>query len=178
MSERIIMTYGVPYSFVPGTKAKANEVNANFIDVLGKIDDSNSRITQLENTKADDADIDGLWVTKYQVIANEISLTGATPVSVDISDYLPNDNNIYEVLVSGTGTSTATSSQVCICFIQSDIITSNVCIFRDVPKTNGTIYLGGNATMPVGTGRKIYIVRNANYHGTATFSAAAYRKVR
>ena len=33
------MTFGVPYSFVPGTKAKADEVNANFIDVLTKIDD-------------------------------------------------------------------------------------------------------------------------------------------
>lgn len=38
------MTYGVPYSFVPGTKAKADEVNANFIDVLSKIEDTNSRI--------------------------------------------------------------------------------------------------------------------------------------
>ncbi|MBE7712795.1 MAG: hypothetical protein E7Z87_03535 [Cyanobacteria bacterium SIG26] len=38
------MTYGVPYSFVPGTKARADEVNANFIDVLDKIQETNTRI--------------------------------------------------------------------------------------------------------------------------------------
>ena len=41
------MTYGVPYSFVPGTKAKADEVNANFIDVLNKIEDTNTKITTI-----------------------------------------------------------------------------------------------------------------------------------
>ena len=40
------MTFGVPYSFVPGTKAKADEVNANFIDVLSKIEDTNLRIDE------------------------------------------------------------------------------------------------------------------------------------
>lgn len=38
------MTYSVPYSFVPGTKAKADEVNANFIDILNKIEETNERI--------------------------------------------------------------------------------------------------------------------------------------
>ncbi len=44
------MTYGVPYSFVPGTKAKADEVNANFIDVLSKIEDTNTRIDDSNST--------------------------------------------------------------------------------------------------------------------------------
>ena len=46
------MTFGVPYSFVPGTKAKADEVNANFIDVLTKIEDTNLRIDET-NSNAD-----------------------------------------------------------------------------------------------------------------------------
>ncbi len=44
------MTYGVPYSFVPGTKAKADEVNANFIDVLDKIQTTNERIDETNTT--------------------------------------------------------------------------------------------------------------------------------
>ena len=36
------MTSGIPYSFVPGTKAKADEVNANFLAVLNKIEEINS----------------------------------------------------------------------------------------------------------------------------------------
>ena len=45
------MTYGVPYSFGPGTKARADEVNANFIEVLNKIEEANSRIEDV-NTQS------------------------------------------------------------------------------------------------------------------------------
>jgi len=48
------MTYGVPYSFVPGTKAKADEVNANFIDVLNKIEDTNTRIDDAGTQTSED----------------------------------------------------------------------------------------------------------------------------
>ena len=172
------MTYGVPYSFVPGTKAKASEVNANFIDVLEKIEDSNSRITQLEENKADNSDIDGIWTIKTQTLADNVSLTGSSALSINISGYLPNDSNIYEVLISGVGTSSSTSGQACICFILSDIVRSNVCIFRDLPRTSSPIYTGGNTIMPVGTGRRIELVRSSNYYGTVSLTAVAYRKVR
>lgn len=48
------MTYGVPYSFVPGTKAKADEVNANFIDILNKIEDTNTRIDDANSQTSTD----------------------------------------------------------------------------------------------------------------------------
>ncbi len=48
------MTYGVPYSFVPGTKARADEVNANFIDVLNKIEDTNTKIEDSNAKSAKD----------------------------------------------------------------------------------------------------------------------------
>lgn len=64
------MAYGVPYSFVPGTKAKADEVNANFIDVLTKIEDVNSRVDET-NSKADtkSEELD----TKFGEIENSIN---------------------------------------------------------------------------------------------------------
>ena len=36
------MTISVPYSFVPGTKAKAQEVNANFTAITGQIEETNN----------------------------------------------------------------------------------------------------------------------------------------
>ncbi|MCM1339696.1 MAG: hypothetical protein NC191_08500 [Muribaculaceae bacterium] len=48
------MTYGVPYSFVPGTKARADEVNANFIDVLDKIDETNTKIDDANAKNSED----------------------------------------------------------------------------------------------------------------------------
>ena len=36
------MTYNIPYSFIPGTKARAQEVNANFKYVLDTADEINA----------------------------------------------------------------------------------------------------------------------------------------
>ena len=64
------MTFGVPYSFVPGTKAKADEVNANFIDVLTKIEDTNTRIDDA-NASVDikNAEIDEKFTQVDEAIA-------------------------------------------------------------------------------------------------------------
>ncbi len=43
------MTYSVTYSFVPGTKARADEVNANFIDILNHLENTNTRIDNTNN---------------------------------------------------------------------------------------------------------------------------------
>lgn len=43
------MTLVVPYSFVPGTKAKASEVNANFNDVLTKIENTNKLMENINS---------------------------------------------------------------------------------------------------------------------------------
>ena len=59
------MAYGVPYAFVPGTKAKADEVNANFNDVLSKIEDTNTRIDEV-NTSLSEVD------TKIQSTKEEL----------------------------------------------------------------------------------------------------------
>ncbi len=43
----------LPHTFQPNTKAKANEVNANFNAVKDAVNDNNSRIRTLENTTSD-----------------------------------------------------------------------------------------------------------------------------
>lgn len=63
------MTFGVPYSFVPGTKAKADEVNANFIDVLTKIEDTNLRIDETNsNAVSNSAEV----TTKFENVEASI----------------------------------------------------------------------------------------------------------
>lgn len=87
------MTYGVPYSFVPGTKAKADEVNANFVDILDKIQATNTRIDTTNNTsqhnltqvqaalgskaKADFSNITPLAQAKFDAKADKTELDGA-----------------------------------------------------------------------------------------------------
>ena len=171
------MTYGVPYSFVPGTKAKADEVNANFIDVLEKISNSNTRITSLESGKADTAEIDGHWEPSAKIIANNVSLNGTTNLNYNLSDYLPSDGEKYEVMLFALGTSSSTNGQFMVCYIGSDIFTQT-CIFRQIVRNSSTNFQGGNTIIPVGTGRKLVLRRDSEYFGTVTIYLIGYRKVR
>lgn len=73
------MTFGVPYSFVPGTKAKADEVNANFIDVLTKIENTNLRIDET-NSNADSKN------TEFATQFEEVESTLAKRANLDLSN--------------------------------------------------------------------------------------------
>lgn len=74
------MTYSVPYSFVPGTKAKADEVNANFIDILSKIEETNERIDLAnENQKTFNQEV----VEKFE---KEIDKINATKADLSLSN--------------------------------------------------------------------------------------------
>lgn len=71
------MTYGVPYSFVPGTKARADEVNANFIDVLNKIEETNTKITNLNEQVSQriDDEIEGINSQLEECDASKLDLS-------------------------------------------------------------------------------------------------------
>ena len=84
-----LITSGIPYSFVPGTKAKADEVNANFLAVLNKIEETNSAKLNVDlsnidetgkatldvvNTKADKKELDGEWQYCHYVLALDVVL--------------------------------------------------------------------------------------------------------
>lgn len=91
------MTYSVPYSFVPGTKAKAEEVNANFIDVLSKIDDANTRIDD-SNNRIDSANSDIEDVnTKIDELGNQyldIDLSNISETGQKLFDAKANTSNL------------------------------------------------------------------------------------
>lgn len=172
------MTYGVPYSFVPGTKARADEMNANFIDVLDKIGSSNSRITTLESEKANNTDVDGTWTSSSKQILTDTSVNGSTNLTFSISNYLPDDGNIYEVMVFAIGTSSSTSGQSNACYLSTDVIHAHTCMYRITPRTNAPVYGGGSAILVVGTNRQITLTRNSSYYGTVSVYLVGYRKVR
>lgn len=171
------MTYGVPYAFVPGTKAKADEVNANFIDVLEKIQTSNTKISQLEAGKAENSDIDGNWVKIGHQIAENVNLNGNSALEIDIASYLPNDDNLYEVMIDANIQSSTTAGQYC-CLIMSGSGNLGTYVAVCRPRTNAYIQSGGQAILLVDNNKKIYMNRATNYYGTANINFKYYRKVR
>ncbi len=176
------MTYGVPYSFVPGTKAKADEVNANFIDVLEKIENSNTRITQLEDGKADVADNDGKWVgTSVTTLGSNISLTAGNAKLVatyDLSNYLPKDNNTYMVANYLSVLTNSTSGSYVHVWNHGN---------TGIPGLSASVQTRTASTMTtsvrgytlVGANRKLYYTASVTGGGTInSIQVYGYRKVR
>ena len=90
----------IPYSFIPGTKAKASEVNANFIALADKIDankaafeedvtDINDQIEEINTSKADKTElINEHTVTEYDTDLDDYTTKGTYIFS---SDYTPDN---------------------------------------------------------------------------------------
>ena len=115
-------------TFVPGTKAKADEVNANFIDIIDKLEDvnariddadgdivninsllstANSQITTINTTlsnKANSSDVDGKWTIKHLKLFESLNLSNSnnTQATYSLNSYLPDKTNLYQILVRGT----------------------------------------------------------------------------
>jgi hypothetical protein len=203
------MTFGVPYSFVPGTKAKADEVNANFIDVLTKIENTNLRIDETNSNvdsknlevdakfeqvgsslnlranldfsnissvaqakfdaKANVSDIDGSWVSKSATLMSTTTLSNTDTKVLSLSSYLPNDGNVYEVLMYVTGVCSSTGAFN---------FTTNYGGVQAIRCKNNECSCV--CILPVNTSRELKIIPSGATAGTtkAEVFLRAYRKVR
>lgn len=197
------MTYDVPYAFVPGTKAKADEVNANFNDIIQKLQDTNgsveeqfstvnNQISQLTsglstaNTniakKANSSDIDGSWTTKnYTIFGEKTWAVGTQNLTYSLNTYLPNDNNTYEIIFSSDGRTGASSGAAINCHVGSSLvdISLNV-VYRCLTRTTSSVIGGGNCIVPIAADRKLNFSMNVagSVSGNCYASVLAYRKVR
>lgn len=197
------MTYGVPYSFVPGTKAKADEVNANFIDVLDKIQTTNSRIDTVNTTIQDYSstfdtklnrdlsniteegqamfsdmahteDLDGQWTIKYAPCAVSTSVSLGGAHNYSLANVLPNDSNIYEVSFTITAQTAATTNAISYLFANTDILTSKRPIIKVVTRHNSIAFATNSCNMLVGTGRTISITSSSASVGVTTYDMEIY----
>ena len=190
------MTFSIPYSFVPGTKAKANEVNANFIAVLDEIEQMNTDLDTLNqskinldlsnlnttgqeilDSKANNVDIDGSWTKKEIRLVSDVPLNGTSNISYSLEDYLPSDDNIYEVMIDCLIDSSTTSGQLSNCTILSSV-QGSTCVARCRPRTAAQIGTGGSAIILIGTDRLLTLQRASNWYGTVNINLNNYRKVR
>ena len=81
----------IPYSFIPGTKAKAGEVNANFIALADKIDENKTAassdiedVKEILETKADKTEL----INEYTITESE----------TDLNDYKTKGTYIFSSL--------------------------------------------------------------------------------
>lgn len=91
------MTLDIPHTFVAGTKAKANEVNENFLAVKSFVDNSEDLIeeaqTDILNLQSDKADLNGDIEQKFDVA----DATGNYH-SVNLQTYKRLSNNVVDYI--------------------------------------------------------------------------------
>ena len=165
------------------TVDNSNNLLVNGSEVALVSDLSSLADTDLSNLSATGKTvIDGKWVVSYsEIVSSNITLSNTYKNNWSLSTYLPNDNYIYEVIFSLVGTTTNTSGASIDVRLGTDIVknSSNECYcmcLREQTRNSSTVITCGTITLPVGTGRKVYIQSLAT--GTLnTIRAIAYRRV-
>lgn len=194
------MTLSVPYSFVPGTKAKAEEVNANFASILDKIEEQSSDTQEkfeelseqklntdwsnldksaqaMLDDKADKTAVDGSWVHSYSIIAQNTSLNGSTNLVYNISGYLPDSTNIYEIIAEGLTDTGNSNGNYAPLYVLTDFMTNSIAICRARTRTASVMNSSGSSVLISGKGRTLTVNRANTWNGTFNLILHAYRKV-
>jgi hypothetical protein len=128
--------------------------------------------------------IDGQWVTSYFAIAINITQKASNGgVDYSLSSYLPNDNYKYEVLFSGFGEGSTTSSGLYLYLITdtigsvTDIIAGSSYNGAQIIRAKGTAYGAGCVVLPVGSARKVTAYCSNANNGTYYLLALGYRRI-
>ena len=134
---------------------------------------------RIAETKANKTDIDGVWAGFHSVIFTGVSFTAGQSRTYSLSEYLPNDGNIYEVLFRGKVTTGAAAGDTARLNLTTSVIPASYPFVAAQTPAARTMYVIGSVLMPVGLDRNIKVT-NTSAADTATFelTVSAYRKVR
>lgn len=134
---------------------------------------------RIAETKANKTEIDGVWAGSYSVIFTGVSFTAGQSRTYSLSEYLPNDGNIYEVLFRGKVTTGAAAGDTARLNLTTSVIPASYPFVAAQTPAARAMYVIGSVLMPVGVDRNIKVT-NTSAGDTATFelTVSAYRKVR
>ena len=118
------------------------------------------------------------WQGSQYTIASAVPFTAtATPHEFDLSTYLPADENIYMLYLTGLViTGSAMSSQAALS-VYSSIVPEGTCyIASAVTRVEGFTDIDrGTVCIPIGTDRKLYVADGTFQSGSFTLVAGLYR---
>ena len=119
--------------------------------------------------------VDGQWVYQNTLLLNTDVVT--KNVTLDLSSYLPKNNYNYEVLFSGYCYTPSTAKTYVQIRIYTDIIQATVELGRVRCETGVVSHASGNAILPVGTDRKLYVLGDTAWSGNIVLHALGYRRI-
>jgi hypothetical protein len=174
-------TIKVLYYIVIATSTKTDiqvDIDEIATDLNGKMDtDGTNAVSSVKFA-------DSQWVTSYFAIAINITQKASDGgVDYSLSSYLPNDNYKYEVLFSGFGEGSTTSSGLYLYLITdtigsvTDIIAGSSYNGAQIIRAKGTAYGAGCVVLPVGSARKVTAYCSNVNNGAYYLLALGYRRI-
>lgn len=157
------------------------------VDITKISGSDDGHVTALANTRAFQStnakDIDGMWFFTPQSITSNTIITAGNSKSFDLSDYLPKDNYIYEVLMTAQtikksnnysslyGSSDLTNSLFSYCFTMNNTNISSA--------SGNQSFSGATNVVVIGTKRNVTMYNSSAVDITLQeFNVHGYRKVR
>ena len=140
---------------------------------------SSNKITNLTSDLISDA-VDGQWVGKILILASYgTTYPTSTNIVYDLSNYLPDDNSVYEVLVESNAVSGSEVGNYCNVSVKSSYfnITVSLSSCRN-QSTSNKQQVNGSTIIPIGPDRSLEVPANSAYVGTYALYLKAYRRAR
>lgn len=122
--------------------------------------------------------IDGKWVALSSTLVSNVTIPKDENIEIDLSNILPDDNEMYELLVYAQVNASSTAGSYINLEIGTDIIQNRMSVAASRCQTTG--YYGtssGTVNIPVGTGRKIVVYQRSNDAGTYSLLIRGYRRI-
>lgn len=146
-------------------------------------DTENATITNFNHKQpvslATKDDIDGNWVGKYLQVTIDDTFKPGQLKTYDLSNYLPQDNNIYEVLIDGRVQTTANAGDTAHLDCKTTLM-PYYCAIIGVSTPAARFAIGqGSSIIPIGADRQL-VIRNSSAQDNATFRIRlhGYRRIR
>ena len=138
-------------------------------------------IARMQEQKADKSEIDGKWNGRQFVLAENLQITSASGYenvkSYDLSSFLPQDNNQYEVLVQvGAITSAVAGNYVDVRTYSIDEINDYSLTFIQIP-TNYALQGINTTPVIVGPNKVLKLIYRCNNTSTVSVVIKGYRKL-
>lgn len=122
--------------------------------------------------------VDGQWIASNINVASNVNINGSSNLTYTVSG-LPNDGQSYEILLTARGKGTTTNNQYIPIYIGTAFTGDNfveIAGSRQMSTTANSF--GGTTIIPIGSNRKLTLVRDGSYNGTVeTLSIKAYRRI-
>lgn len=134
------------------------------------------------NDKADVQDLDGIWKYDSRDLVSNVTLAANTGYQYDLSSYLPNDSNVYEVIFSAAFSTPSSVGNTARLVCRTDIMEGNYSYNLGSGRcaVNGqAVPVAQTVIVVVGTGRYLGVRNVSSSSANGTYlTVVGYRKVR